>query len=45
MPADKVNLSRNNEGHAFKNTYPEDILSFLWDALDYGELQEAGDKS
>ena len=43
MPADKITLSRNDEGHAFINTYPKDILSFLWDALDYGELKEAGD--
>ena len=43
MPADKITLSRNDERHAFIDTYPKDILSFLWDALDYGELKEAGD--
>jgi hypothetical protein len=43
MPADKITLSRNSDKHGFLETYSGDILSFLWEALDYGELQEGSE--
>ena len=42
MSLDRVTLSRNVEKHKFKNTYPKEMLTFLWEKLDYGELQDAG---
>jgi len=42
MPSDKVTLSRNTDKHKFKDTYPKEMLTFIWNELDYGELQEAG---
>ena len=42
MPLDKIDLSRNEHKHGFKDTYPQEMLTFLWEQLDYGELQEAG---
>ena len=42
---DDINLDiiTDYNGHAFGPTRPYDIMSFLWNALDYGELQDAGD--
>ena len=31
------------DGHGFKNNYPEEILTFLWRALGYGEIQPGTD--
>ena len=42
MPSEKVILSRDSSKHGFKDTYPQEMLTFLWEELDYGELQEAG---
>ena len=42
IPSDKVTLSRDTSKHGFKDTYPQEMLKFLWKELDYGELQEAG---
>ena len=33
-----IALSENSDKHSFKSTYAEEILSFLWPALSYGEL-------
>ena len=43
MPTSKISLSENYDKHAFEKTYPKEILTFLWNALEYGELKEAGD--
>ena len=36
-------MSIKEDGHAFRPSYPEEYLTFLWDALGYGQLQPRGD--
>ena len=36
-----LDISVDDNGHGFGSERPWDLLSFIWNALDYGELQEA----
>ena len=42
LPRSMIRVSENYDGHRFESTYPNEILRFLWNALGYGELKEAG---
>ena len=42
MPEDNIDMETYRNGHAFDNSSPEEMLSFLWPTLGYGELKEAG---
>ena len=35
-PDEYIQMSIKEDGHAFKRSYPEEYLTFLWDALGYG---------
>ena len=39
-----LGISKKRDGHAFKRFYSGEILNFLWDKLDYGELERPGHK-
>ena len=39
----KLDMKVDDRGHGFHWTNSYTILNFLWNALDYGELQDAGD--
>ena len=42
MPEDNIDKEGYTNKHAFDKTSPEEMLSFLWSTLGYGELKEAG---
>ena len=42
MPEENIDMNEYTNRHRFEKTYPEEILSFLWSNLGYGELKEAG---
>ena len=37
-----LDIEKYKNGHAFANTYPKEMLSFLWSSLGYGEINEPG---
>ena len=40
-----LKLSVKPDGHGFKYEYSEEMLSFLWDKLNYGDLQAPGNQN
>ena len=42
MPEENIDIKKYKNGHKFDKTYPQEILSFLWSSLGYGELNEPG---
>ena len=42
MPEGNIDMEAYTDKHGFANTSPEEMLSFLWSTLGYGEIKEAG---
>ena len=42
MPEDNIDMEAYTDKHGFAKTSPEEMLSFLWSTLGYGELKEEG---
>jgi hypothetical protein len=40
-----LKLSVKPDGHGFIYEYSDEILSFIWDKLNYGELQPPGNQN
>ena len=39
LPEDNIGMAAYTNSHAFDETYPEEMLSYLWSTLGYGELK------
>ena len=42
LPEEYIGINEYKNGHKFDDDYPQEILSFLWSSLGYGEIKEPG---